>query len=412
MAHIRRRSRWTSDALGGAVLVGALLLGQSRTARAQVSAEEPADPAAPTPATQVDFGLRAVTSINAATSYASGNPVGTIDFSDTYAYARGRTPLFSPKDRAGALFAVTFPDQYYEPGTLLVAEANAIYETKWLNARLGRARIRSLVVPMPTLRDDDLIRWSDVQNVFSDGRSTADHQFGNTADATFWATPRLFADVHLENLPNFVVRTATLSSFTINSYGLTLGYREVPALARTSVVRRVGLGTNVYRLDTPSQEFGLDALAGAWLNVVPDPVHNVDWRIQGIYNRGTPSLSITTLNDTFRAEQVSAASSVGYAYRREMMPTFRTNVVGAYKRYVRNGIDHYSVVANAFYALGPTTEVGLQYQFRSRANVPESFGDDLSHSIKLAFVMAFDISSNRIFDERDSLLNTESGYLP
>ncbi len=407
MGRTLHRSRWTSNVLAGTLLAGSLLL--SASAHAQ---EESADPAAPTPATQFDFGLRAVTSLNGTTSYGGAKPLGTIDFSDTYAYARGRTPLFNPNDRAGALLAITFPDQYYELGTLLIAEVNAFYESKWMTARLGRGRNRSLIVPLPTLRDDDLIRWSDIQNPFSDGRSTADHQFVNTADATFWPTARLFADVHVENLPNFILRPASLGAFSINSYGVTLGYREIPALARTSVVRKVGLGANVYRLDLPSQEFGMDALAGAWLNVVPDPVHGVDWRLQGIYNRGTPSLNITTLNDTFRAEQVSIASSVGYSYRRQMLPTFRANVVGAYKRYVHDSIDQYSVIANAFYALGATTEIGLQYQFRSRPNIPESFGDSFANSIKLAFIVALDTTTNRIFDERDALLNTEGGYLP
>ena len=120
MGRTRHQSRWTSSALGSSLVAGGLLL--SASARAQ---EEPADPAAPTPATQFDFGLRAVTSVNGTTSYGGAKPQGTIDFSDTYAYARGRTPLFSPNDRAGALLAITFPDQYYEPGTLLIAEANA-----------------------------------------------------------------------------------------------------------------------------------------------------------------------------------------------------------------------------------------------------------------------------------------------
>ncbi len=407
MVPIHHPSRWTSSAFCGALLIGGVLLAGGASAQ-----EEAPDPAAPVPAAQFDFGLRGVASLNGMTSYRSGSAIGTVDFSDTYAYARARTPLFSRNDRAGALLAITFPDQYSEPGTLLVAEANVMYETRWLTARLGRGRIRSLVIPLPTLRDDDLIRWSDTQNVFSDGTSSADHQFGNTLDATFWATPRLFADAHLENLTNRVLRPAALASFEINSYGLTLGYREIAALARTSIVRKIGLGANLYRLGTPSQKLGVDAVAGAWLNVIPDPVHGLDWRIQGIYNRGTPSLSITTSNDTFRAEQVSVATSLGYSYRREMLPTFRANVVGAYKRYVRDHIDQYSVIANAFYALGATTEVGVQYQFRSRASIPESLGDDLAHSVKLAFIVALDTTENRIFDERDSLLNTESGYLP
>lgn len=409
MGPTRRRSPSTSDSLAFAALAAILAVASDATAQEQ--AEQP-DPALPTPDKQIDFGLRAVTSANYATQFAGRGGIGNFDFSDTYAYARARTPLYDPTSRAGALFALTFPDEYDEPGTLLVAEANGFYESRWLTARLGRGRLRTNVIPFPTLRDDDLIRWSDAQNPFSDGRSTADHQFGNTGDVAFWPTPRLFANAHVENLANFVVRPATLASFEVNSYGVTLGYREIPALARTAVVRQAGLAADVYHVDLGGRELIADALAGAWLNLIRDPVHGVDWRVQGIYDRGVPSLAIGSVRDTFLAEQASIVSSIGYSYRREMLPTFRTNVIGAYKRYLHDAIDQYSVVFNAFYSLGVTADIGVQYQLRSQPKVPEAFGDNFSHAVKVAFVIAMDTTPNRIFDERDSLLNTESGYLP
>jgi hypothetical protein len=404
MERMRRRSRWTSSAA-----VSALVLSFALRASAQ---EAEVDPAAPVPAVQFDYGLRGVASVNGQKSYGGANAVGTIDISDTYVYARARTPMFASGDRAGTMFAVTFPDQYYEPGSLLVAEANAFYEARWWSARLGRGRIASEVVPMPTLRDDDMIRFTDAQNPFTDGRSTADHQYGNVAEAAVWVTPRLFAQVHLENLSNFVLQPQALSSFELNSYGVTLGFREIPSLARMSVVRRVAIGMNAYHVALPAQDFIFDAVAGAWLNLVPDPVHTVDWRVQAIYDRGVPGLNIATLPDTFRVEQAMITSSLGYEYRREMLPTIRTNVIGAYKRYVKDGIGQMTVGANVFYALGASTEIGLQYQFRSRASIPEAFGDDFAHSVKLAFIVALDGTTTSIFSERTSLLNVESGHLP
>ena len=105
-------------------------------------------------------------------------------------------------------------------------------------------------------------------------------------------------------------------------------------------------------------------------------------------------------------------SSLGYEYRREMLPTIRTNVIGAYKRYVKNSVDQFTVAANVFYALGATTDIGVQYQFRSRATIPEAFGDDFAHSVKVGLIVALDGTSTPIFSERNSLLNVESGYLP
>jgi len=379
---------------------------------ARAGEDDPEDPATPPPTSEFQFALRSVTSINGNKAYDRQSAFGVLDFSDTSAMARARTPLLRGTGRVGAMMLLTFPDAYYEPGTLFLGEAHAFYEDKHFHAKIGRSRISSRIIPFPTLRDDDFIRWSDAQNPFSDGRSTADHQFGNTLAVSYYPTPRLFAEIHAENLPTFVLRPDTIAAYRLNSYGLTLGYKQVPALIPLSIVRRIGIGVNTYRLDLPAQQVSFDVLAGAWLNVVADPIHMVDVRLQAIYNRGVPRLPVATLNDSFRTQQVSSMVSLGYSYREQMLPTFRTNVIAGYKRYLAPEIDHVSVAYNAFYSLGINVDVGLQYQMRTRARIPEAFGDDFSHSIKLALVVSLETGTEPIFDVRESLLNTESGYLP
>lgn len=379
---------------------------------AAAAEDEPEDPAIPPPTSEFQFALRSVTSVNGVKAYDRNSGFGVLDFSDTAAMARARTPLLHGMGRAGAMMMMTFPDAYYEPGTIFLGEAHAFYEDKHFHARLGRSRISSRVIPFPALRDDDFIRWSDSQNPFSDGRSTADHQFGNTAAIAYYPVPRLSAEIHAENLPTFVLRPDTIAAYTLNSYGLSLGYRQLPALVPLSYVRQIGVALNTYRLDLPTQEVSFDVLAGGWFNLVADPIHMVDLRVQGIYNRGVPRLDVVTLNDSFRTEQASSMASIGYNYRRRMLPTFRTNVMGGYKRYFASDVDHFSIGYNAFYSLGINAEVGLQYQVRSRARIPEAFGDDFAHSIKLALVVSLETSTEPIFDTRDSLLNAESGYLP
>lgn len=389
-------------------VAGALLLTTSATA----AEDEAEDPAIPPPTSEFQFALRSVTSVNGVKAYDRNSGFGVLDFSDTAAIARARTPLLRSTGRVGAMMMLTFPDAYYEPGTIFLGEAHAFYEDKHFHARLGRSRMSSRIIPFPTLRDDDFIRWSDSQNPFSDGRTTADHQFGNTAAIAYYPVPRLSAEVHAENLPTFVLRPATIAAYTLNSYGLTLGYRQIPALLPLSYVRQVGVGLNTYRLDLPDQQVSFDVLAGAWFNIVADPIHMVDLRLQAIYDRGVPRLPVVTLNDSFRTQQISSMLSIGYNYRRQMLPTFRTNVIGGYKRYLAPEIDQFSVAYNAFYALGVNADIGLQYQVRSRARIPEAFGDDFAHSIKLALVVSLETGTEPIFDGRESLLNVESGYLP
>lgn len=414
MRRTSRPSRSTSSALVVLLLAGA--------AGAQEIAAP--DPATGAPQVELGIGLRGVTSANGYRTYAMpatlANPTATaasytgiLDFSDTYFYVRPRLSLYHPRLRVGSMIAFTFPDAYFEPGTILAAEANVFLEHQYFFVLAGRTRVRSSLVPFPTLRDDDLIRYTDAQNPFSDGRSTADHQFGNTVLVTGWFRPRWYVDAHAENMPNFILQPSTLASFELNSFGFDIGYQQIASLVRTTVVRSAGVGVNLYHVDDTGKTLAVEALGGVWLNLIVDPIHNLDWRAQVVYNDGVPRPVLATLNDTFRARQVSAVASLSYAYRRKLLPTFRTAVIGAYKRYVDPGVDQYSIIANAFYALGVGVEVGVQYQFRSRADaVPEAFGDNFEHALLGALVGRFDVVFNRQFSERDSILNTYSGYLP
>ena len=88
-------------------------------------------------------------------------------------------------------------------------------------------------------------------------------------------------------------------------------------------------------------------------------------------------------------------------------------MAGGYRRYLRQDLDQLSVLANAAYALGQTVEIGVQYQYRQAdASLPRIFGEDQLHSVKLFLVGTFETVVSPLFDERASILNTESGYLP
>jgi hypothetical protein len=395
------------------VAVGLLLLTATPAFGQGNDLAEPApDPAQPRPDVEVGLGLRAVTSLNGNLT-GSGATSTAIDFSDTYLYVRPRLALRWFGLRAGALVSATFPDAYVDPGTPLVADANLFIENKWFTLRIGRGRLMSRIVPLPTLRDDDLIRYSEAQDPFSDGRSTADHQIGNTFDLSLWPSPRCFVDLHAENLSSFVLSPQDYSSFSINSIGATLGYKQIPALAPISLLRQVGMGANAYHVKDPSQAWLIDVMAGVWLNLLPDPVHRIDWRAQALYSPGVSGARPDTATGSFRAQVVSAASSLGYTFREEMNPTFRAAIVAGYKRYVSSGGDQYSVVANAFFALGVSTEIGLQYQYQQNSpEVAKLYGENLQHTLKLVLAGSFETVVNPRFDERDSILNTEGGYLP
>lgn len=401
----------TSKRIGSLVVGVALAI--PALAAAQVDpAEPPRDPTAPDVEPELGIGVRAVTSINGVRDDA-GDTTSLIDFSDTYVFLRPRVGMTHAGLRAGTLFGITFPDAYDAPGTLFLADAHAFLDHRYGTLRVGRGRLRSKLVPIPTLRDDDLIRYTDVSNPFSEGIGTADLQYGNTVDLSIWPAPRVYVEVHAENLPSSALRPMDASAFRINSFGFDAGYRQLPALAPISAIRQLAIGTNVYHVAAPSRKWTADVLAAAWLGLLLDPVHAVDLRVQAMYSLGIDDVPFDMPAATQRARAAAAVGSIGYTYRRRLLPAWRTNVMGGYRRYTKVDRDQWSIAANVFHAIGASVEVGLQYQFQRRdAAIPAAFGDDQEHSIKLALTGSFETVLGRLFDERDSLLNTEGGYLP
>jgi hypothetical protein len=256
-------------------LIGVVALALPAIAGAQVDpAEVPRDPTTADVEPELAIGIRAVTSVNGVIMD-DGDATSAIDFSDTYVFLRPRIGMFSSNLRAGALFAITFPDVYDQPGTLFLADAHAFLDHRWGTLRLGRGRLKSRLVPMPTLRDDDLIRYTDASNPFSAGVGTADLQYGNTVDLSIWPRPRWYVEVHAENLASSASAPTDASAFRINSIGFDAGYRQIPALAPMSAIRQLAIGTNAYHVDTATRTWTADLLAAAWLGLVLDPVHAV-----------------------------------------------------------------------------------------------------------------------------------------
>jgi hypothetical protein len=70
-----------------------------------------------------------------------------------------------------------------------------------------------------------------------------------------------------------------------------------------------------------------------------------------------------------------------------------------------------TLIANGFYRLGENLDIGVQYQFMDLKNDLLNLYTQKEHSIKLSLVFSFEQFWNKYYDERDSLLNLEHGYL-
>ncbi len=373
------------------------------------------DVASAQPQAELTVGTRTVASAGAELSAGAGvdeRAVGVIDFSDTAVLLRGRLQLF-PELRGGSVVGFQFPDADSDLGVVFFHQTYVFLEGRNFGLKVGRSRIQSSIVEFPTVRDDDMLPYTDTLNPFSVGTTTEDHQYGNTLEVTGILAAKYFLSAHAEHL-FLTPGDGGAVDFTLNSFGSSLYYRNIPDRIDSGVVREIGVGMNYNDAKDDGRPATWTAIAGGAVNLYPDPIHLFDFRLQGIYNHGDPGADLSNANGTFRARSARGGAAFRYLYSRGMVPTMQIALVGGYARYIGfGGANSWSGVLNGFYALGYGFDVGMQYQLsRNSAQVRTALGTpELAHVPQAILRFGYELDVNPL-PNRDSILNVEHGYIP
>ncbi len=115
-----------------------------------------------------------------------------------------------------------------------------------------------------------------------------------------------------------------------------------------------------------------------------------------------------------RARSWASFTSLRYLYRRLERPSGQLSLSFGPKSYpaLSNTTNQIQIVVNGFYRLGENFDAGLQYEYRAYNGDLESLFGENEQRIKLALVFSVDQLWNEQFDDRESLLNLEHGYIP
>ncbi len=271
------------------------------------------------------------------------------------------------------------------------------------------------------MRDDDALPYTDVLNTFSSGENTEESQFGNVLEVTHIFGQRFWLRVHGEHFTETPVPPETSETdFGLNSIGMSFEYR-VPETQRwkRQVLDQIGISFNNFITDREGYSSLLDrtlknVILSAILNVRPDPVHFWDVRHKSIYNLGFNEITeLNSFTDMTRAKSLAAFTSVRYLYRKLERPTAQISTAFGYKTFpdLTNSTKQMEVVANAFYRLGEKFDIGLQYQHQwFKGDLEKLFGRS-GRRFQFSIIYSIDQSWNNQFDDRDSLLNLEHGYI-
>ena len=369
---------------------------------------------------EIQLGSRGVISFNGIFS-SEDNTSEASDFSDTSLMIGFRQKLYCDW-RGQMVIGFQFPDADSNLGQVLYHQTFIQLEDKSHILKFGRSRVRNTLIEFPTLRDDDAIYFTDVLNPFSLGKNSEGSQYGNVLEASHVFGKRFWLNIHGEH---FVEVPALLNDsepdFGFNAVGAMLEYR-VPETQRWNreVLDQIGIGFNGFLTARDEDESKFDEILknimfSAVLNVHPDPVHFLDFRHQTIYNVGFGEVErLDNYTDMTRASSLATFTSLRYLYRRLEHPTAQLSLGFGYKTFpdLSETADQIQLIANMFYRMGENFDVGLQFQYRHNSDDLKKLLGEKEGIIQLSLIYSVDQSWNDQFDDRDSVLSLEHGYIP
>lgn len=369
---------------------------------------------------EFELAARGVMSVNGQT--ANGNTSSaTNDFSDSSVLLGLREKLYNDF-RGRLVVGFQFPDAESNLGQIFFHQVFVQLDNHTNNFLLGRTRLYSRLIDFPTLRDDDALDFTDVLNPFSNGINTQDSQYGNIIqyahvfNQRFWI--RAYGTHYTQN-PAILGMQET--NFSTNGGGGVFEYR-VPGsqIWNRPVLQQLGVGTNIFstrRYPGLDKKEALTSIqASTIINLKRDPVNFIDLRHQTLWNLGFSDVNqLNNFFDVTRAQSVATYTTFRFLHSKLEVPTYQLALGFGYKAFT--GMEHktneFQVVANGFYRIGENFDVGLQYEFKHLKGDLQhlSGGRSTINALKLAVIFSTDFLFNKQFDNRNSLLNLEHGYI-
>jgi len=366
---------------------------------------------------EILLGARGIASMNL--DYTPGGGEETVsDFSDTSLLVGFRQKLYN-KYRGSLVIGFQFPDEGSQLEPILFHQVFLRVEDRTNIFKTGRTRVKSAMIEFPTLRDDDAIDFTDILNPFSSGEDAEDNQYGNIMEATRIFGQRYLLSAYGEHLRN---KTEAVSKdFGFNALGLSFQYR-VPESQRWNreVLDQIGISLNTALTSRPGYSNELDKALksitfSTILNIRPDPVHFWDLRHQSIFNLGFSEVKgLKDYADLARARSISTFTSLRYLYRKLERPALQAALSYGYKAFpgLTNKSSQHQVIANGFYRIGENFDAGLQVRYRKNTGDLKTLAGEYEAAIQFALIYSIEQLWNSQFDDRESLLNLEHGYIP
>ncbi len=364
----------------------------------------------------VSFNINGITSTTGASS---NTDVGTVnDFSDTFVMLRLDQQLYN-EDRVGVIVGFLFPDARSDLGQVFYHRVQVFYDAKNFRGTLGRSRLGNFVLEFPTLREEDLLDYGFVLNPFVNAEDSEFSRYGNIARfRVYQFDTRLILEGQATNLAVTDDSGRRVDDFDINNVSARVMYRLPSAVRFRSIVREAGIGWFANNIDEQTRNWIHSVVGGAAFNLVRNPLNNIAFQTQVVYNGGAGILGARSTGDLAaprvraRSKSVALLASFRLLRRPYQLQRFQAAITAGYKRFPDVDASEYVFIPNVFFRLGQGVDLGVQYQYRRFNDAfAVALGVRREQSVKFTLNFQFQAMFNNYFGERDDILNLEHGYI-
>lgn len=267
---------------------------------------------------------------------------------------------------------------------------------------LGRTRLPTRHIMLPTLRDDDVLALSDLRNPLVDPQAIVPTHYGTVAAVHVAAEGRWNAWGYAEQLTD--PSGAAVGSRAAHRFGADFVY-EVEDLRAARSIDHVGLGVRASRI------FGgwtWDAIASGVAHVRPAPGQLLELRLQAI-----GSTSARAAVTAAHGRQLAMVGAFRFVTTNRDAPRMQFAVVAGHLRSAFGGGGaHSAIAANALYRIGDGTDVAIQAQEEAFEGSLLTSYPRLRRSVSAVLIVTFDVRLATRIDEPTNLLQMEHAHIP
>ena len=186
-----------------------------------------------------------------------------------------------------------------------------------------------------------------------------------------------------------------------------------------NVLQQIGVSVNNFINtvvgDGNSDKKTLTSLVGAaTFNIKPDPVHFIDLKTQVVQNFGFGEVKdITDYNSYTRTKGTSYFGMLRYLNRKLERPRYQVSAGFGYKDFsnVGNNTNQWMIISNVFYRVGNNFDLLFQYRYNQNNGELIPLLGESQHRFQAGIAYTFSKIFNNQFDNRNSILNLEHGYI-